>query len=298
MQGATLIRSSIKSDKMIDTKFLCDAKSIFTSQRIITTPVFASAPCTCKDRGGVPACQDQYPAPDNSTLVKLITGSYLTSNDRITLFGDSITWLGGYMNVLSTNLAVNGIKPTFFNRGINGGKILDVLNGCTGTDYPGFDAVLEQDKPTLINIMIGINDVWFAGLNGTSNVTQFTSILTDLVHRAQSKGIKVAIATVSVIGEKVDGTNGHDDLLNQFAQATRTVSQVTGAGLSDVHADYLLYEQLNNNQPPGVGLSAGILTVDGVHPCEGTYDNCPNNTHGNYMLANAMSKGFIKVLSK
>jgi len=291
-------QKSIKSVELTELKSVQHLKDVLASQVLIPERSDVDGTCSCKDRGGIPACQDQYPAPDNTSLVQFASGSYVTSDDRITLFGDSITWLGGYMTVLKTALSAKGITPTFFNRGVNGGKILDIRDGCQDSSCLPFDTVLSQDKPTVINIMIGINDVWFQGLNGTSNVTQFTSILTDLVERAQKLGIKVAVSSVSVIGEKVDGTNGHDSMLDDFAQAARDVSAATGAGLGDVHADYLLYEQLNNDTPPNVGLFNGILTVDGVHPCEGTYDNCPDNTHGNYMLANAISKGLISALSK
>jgi len=295
VQGAAIVKPSFKKDKLIDRSLLFNFDEVMKSQ-VNVPESLAGGKCGCKDRGGVPACQDQYPTPNNSSLVQLATGGYIKSTDRISLFGDSITWLGGYMTVMKEALVANGVSPTFINRGINGGVIKSIRDGC-GAGCPGFIDALAADNPTIINIMIGINDVWFAGGASASNSTEFISILTDLVHYAQSKNIKVALSTVSVIGEQVDGKNGHDELLNDFAQATRTVAALTGAGLSDVHGDYLLYEQLNNNLPSGTGLYNGILTVDGVHPCEGSFDSCPNETHGNYILANAIARGLVAALT-
>ena len=63
--------------------------------------------------------------------------------------------------------------------------------------------------------------------------------------------------------------------------------------------DYEDYEVAYNTQPAG-GMPTGILTVDGVHPCEvtsGTYPFCPVYTHADYMIANAFAKSLIATVA-
>eukprot|EP00301_Raphidiophrys_heterophryoidea_P020582 c5230_g1_i1.p1 GENE.c5230_g1_i1~~c5230_g1_i1.p1 ORF type:complete len:582 (+),score=138.34 c5230_g1_i1:1-1746(+) len=253
--------------------------------------------CTCNSPGGFPWCDNNYPLPVNSSLMKLASpASPLTSADRITVFGDSITWLGGYYHLIQEVLNASGINPIFVNRGINGGMVKDVRDGASkfGQNYTDFVTALKEDKPTYITIMIGINDVWFSTDPNASNVTTFSDILTGLVNTAHEMGVRVGLASVSIIGELPDGTNSYDAPLHIFANATQTVASVAGAGFGDVHSEYLDYEKKYNVYPAGGGMSANVLTIDGVHPCHGYFDVCPSTTHANMILANQISEAILQ----
>jgi hypothetical protein len=64
--------------------------------------------------------------------------------------------------------------------------------------------------------------------------------------------------------------------------------------------DFEAYEHAYNIYPPG-GVATGVLTVDGVHPCEVVSDEypfCPIYTHGDYAMANAFAKTLLQVVGE
>jgi lysophospholipase L1-like esterase len=242
----------------------------------------------------MPACNYVYPTPNNDNVIRLAFNTTITSKDTITFFGDSITWINGYISLMQQQLAANNIFPKLVNRGVNGAKIKDVRDGCAGG--VDFDTALEEDQPTIVNIMIGINDVWDPTGATASNSTEFESILIDLVGRVQKIKALIAVSTVSVIGEKIDGSNGYDDNLNIYANVTRSVGKQMNIPVSDVHTAYMDYLYAYNTVPLGVGLYSGTLTNDGVHPCEGE-GIYPADTNGNVLLADVISSGLIEALA-
>eukprot|EP00300_Choanocystis_sp_HF-7_P030740 c39659_g1_i1.p1 GENE.c39659_g1_i1~~c39659_g1_i1.p1 ORF type:complete len:553 (+),score=123.77 c39659_g1_i1:173-1660(+) len=246
-------------------------------------------PCYCKPKAGQPACQGQYPTPDTSFLKAFVSSdSPLTSDDTIIFFGDSITWLGGYKDLIREEMNKVGLNATLINHGING--------GTTSTIEEQFGDALDAAKPTVVSVMIGINDVWFAGCPKCSNSTAYQASLSNMVAMARARNVKIALATVSVIGERIDGQNGHDDLLVEFQEAAKSVGKALGVPVADVHQDFLEYLRAFNAFPAGQGLGSGVLTFDGVHPCMGGLDSCPSHTGGNYLLANSISRGLLQAL--
>ena len=88
---------------------------------------FSPWPCQCSGAPlGWPMCQPGYPAPPTPHLGLL--PQLLAPSDRVSVFGDSLTWLGGYIGQLQAR-ATPGV--TFFNHGINGGFGKDLLRGVT-----------------------------------------------------------------------------------------------------------------------------------------------------------------------
>lgn len=89
----------------------------------------------------------------------------IKANDRILFTGDSITDSGrvrdnpkhlgcGYVSFTASRLQAAIASPELevFNRGISGNRTIDLLNRV-GPD-------LLDLKPTVISILIGVNDVW------------------------------------------------------------------------------------------------------------------------------------------
>ena len=64
-----------------------------------------------------------------------------------------------------------------------------------------------------------------------------------------------------MIGEKHDGSNRMDEMLEQFAGISRDVAEESGAQLLDLRAAFLEY--LAEHNPENV--DRGILTRDSVH---------------------------------
>lgn len=62
--------------------------------------------------------------------------------------------------------------------------------------------------------------------------------------------------------------------------------------------DFEAYEAQYNVYPAG-GVPNGVLTVDGVHPCEvvfSTYPYCPFDTHGDFMMANSFARTLLELV--
>ena len=235
------------------------------------------------------ARQTIYASSGRSNLCGL--GTPLTNGTKIVFFGDSITWLNGYLGniqtALNTGAGTSNRTITCINRGINGGGVLQVRDGSPDSGYPGstpqasFASLLVSDQANIAVVFIGINDVWW---RGTSTNT-FNQALCDIAASAGSAGVKLVLATLTVHYERPDGSNPDDPAIEVFAQITRQVAADTHATLVDLRRVYLAYLQNNNWTLHLNGsltyASSGILTYDGVHP----------NSTGNDLLADHISQG-------
>lgn len=114
-------------------------------------------------------------APKSKTGLERLTAADtpLKKGDRISFFGDSVTMQGGYIQDLEKALKAsehtNSLEVQLFIHGLNGGRVPTVLAGKSpwGDLGSSMESLLEKDKPTIILIYLGINDVWH-GDKGTS----------------------------------------------------------------------------------------------------------------------------------
>ncbi len=204
----------------------------------------------------------------------------MKKSERIVFLGDSITEQGagpnGYVTLVRDSLKVRygAGAPEIINAGISGNKVTDLQSR------------LERDvisrNPTTVIIYIGINDVWHYALPGHAGTPAnlYESGLRSIVSRLLETGAKVILCTPSVIGEKKDGTNPQDKLLNEYAEVSRAVAKATGISLCDLQkefADYLMSHNDGNR-------SLGVLTVDGVHL----------NGEGNRVAAGAILRELVE----
>jgi lysophospholipase L1-like esterase len=204
----------------------------------------------------------------------------LKKGDRIVFLGDSITAAGvgpdGYItlikNVLDANAKDLGVET--IGAGISGNKV------------PDLQRRLERDvlgkSPTIVFIYIGINDVWHwkkqanGGMTGGTPKDKYEAGLKEILGKMKAAGAKAVLCTPTVIGEKADGSNERDPMLEEYAAISRAVAKDCGVQLLDLRQIFIDYEKANNkgNQPNG------ILTGDGVHL----------NKEGNKLVAEAMLK--------
>lgn len=189
----------------------------------------------------------------------------LKKGDRIVFLGDSITAGAvnpqGFITLLTASIAAAhpdlGIET--FGAGIGGNKV------------PNLQARLEKDvlakKPTIVFIYIGINDVWHWNKNkdgemaGGTTKEVFESGLKEIIGKIKDAGGRVILCTASVIGEKNDGSNERDAMLDEYCAISRKVAADTGSQLVDLRKAFL--DHLKANNPDN--LPKGILTGDGVH---------------------------------
>ena len=196
----------------------------------------------------------------------------ITDNDKIIFFGDSITQAGvkrkGYVTLFSAE-----IKKQLPDKNI------EVIGaGINGNRVPDLQRRLEKDvlnrKPNLVVIYIGINDVWHSGMGNGTSEEDFESGLRDIIKKVQEVDSKVILCTPSVIGEKSNGTNEFDSMLDQYSDISRAVAADTGSKLLDLRKAFT--EELRKTNP--TSYSAGVLTSDGVHL----------NNEGNQFVARQM----------
>ncbi len=183
----------------------------------------------------------------------------LKQGDRIVFLGDSITAGGvrekGFVTIVSQTLAKQrgALGIEVIGAGISGNKVTDCQKRLQRD-------VLDR-SPTVVVIYIGINDVWHWDRDAGTTKEDFEKGLQDLVHRCRDAGSHVILCTPSVIGEKTDGANRLDAMLDEYSNISRRVAEQSGAELLDLRARFLT--QLKAQNP--TNLEKGVLTTDGVH---------------------------------
>jgi lysophospholipase L1-like esterase len=189
----------------------------------------------------------------------------LVKGDRIVFLGDSITAAGARKNGY-ISLVRNTLNEKHADLGIE-----CIGAGISGNKVPNLQKRLDRDviakKPTIVFIYIGINDVWHwrkqkdGSLKGGTPKETFESGLKDLIARIRAANARVILCTPSVIGEKHDGANERDKMLEEYSAISRKVAAETRVQLNDLRKAFLAYEKEHNTE----NKHKGVLTGDGVH---------------------------------
>jgi lysophospholipase L1-like esterase len=188
----------------------------------------------------------------------------LREKDTIVFLGDSITAAGvrsgGYVTL--TSKAIADAHPDL--------NIKVIGAGIGGNRVPDCQKRLNRDvlqkKPTIVLIYIGINDVWHwihpqtRKVGGTSP-EDFESGLRDMIEQINGIGARVILCTPTVIGEKTDGSNPQDKMLDEYSGISRRVAKETGSQLLDLREAFMTYLKEHNLKNE----ARGILTSDSVH---------------------------------
>ncbi len=197
--------------------------------------------------------------------LNLIPGNILFGQDmladksRIVFLGDSITQAGvgphGYVTVIKREIA--RLHPD---------REVEIIGaGISGNKVPDLQRRLERDvlrkKPTLVFIYIGINDVWHSQNGKGTSKEDYESGLRDIIQQITDARAKVILCTPSMIGEKTDGSNPLDSMLEEYASISRKVATETGSQLLDLRKQFL--DHLKTHNP--LNRSKNVLTGDGVH---------------------------------
>lgn len=200
----------------------------------------------------------------------------------LAFLGDSITAAGAKPNGYA-RLIDEAVSKSHPERGV---KI--VYAGISGNRVPDLQRRLDKDvlsqKPTLVFVYIGINDVWHSLHGRGTPKDQYEAGLHDLIKRIRGAGAKVVLATPSVIGEKRAGANKLDPMLDEYAEISRKVARETGVTLCDLHQQFADYLKKNNPD----NKDRGILTTDGVHL----------NPAGNRFVADAAAASLVAAKGK
>jgi lysophospholipase L1-like esterase len=194
--------------------------------------------------------------------------------DKVAFLGDSITQQGqgspgGYVQLVGSALAANGVKIEIIGAGISGHKSNQMLER------------LERDvlskKPQWMTLSCGVNDVWH-GANGVP-LADYQKNITTIVDQAQAAGVKVVLLTSTMIRE--DQANAENQKLVAYNDFLRTLAKDKKCLLADLNADMqaAIAAAAKSQPKPAKG---NYLTSDGVHMAAA----------GNQMMALGVLKGF------
>ncbi len=191
--------------------------------------------------------------------------------DRVVFLGDSITAQGarpgGYVDIVKKAVADKGVEV--IGAGIGGHKVPDLEKRL--------DRDVISKKPSVVVIYIGINDVWHSTRNAGTSKDKFESGLHSLIKRCNDAGARVILCTASVIGEKTDGSNDLDKMLDEYCDISRKVAKESRTQMIDLRAGFLAELKRINKKNE----AKGHLTTDTVHL----------NAAGNQFVAKQMLAG-------
>jgi lysophospholipase L1-like esterase len=198
-------------------------------------------------------------------LEKLIdSDTPLRENDRIAFFGDSVTMQGGYIREIEAAIQqsphTKNLHVTLLKHGLNGGRVPTVLEGKSPWGDLGapMESLIEKEKPTVVVIYLGINDVWH-GEKGT-NEADFEAGLRKMTAMCVKAGATTVLCTPSVIGEETQN-NKLNDKLGEYAGITAKLAAEEKLTLCDLHTAFL--DELKKINPDNK--HSGNLTYDGAH---------------------------------
>ena len=183
----------------------------------------------------------------------------LKKGDRVVFLGDSITEAGagpgGYVTLVreALNKEHKDLGVEVIGAGISGHKVPDLEKRLVRD-------VLSK-KPTVVVIYIGINDVWHSQFGKGTPKDAYEKGLSNLIGNIQKAGARVILCTATVIGEKTDGSNPLDKMLDEYCDISRGVAAKEKVQLLDLRKAFLDYLKEHNKS----NLDKGILTGDSVH---------------------------------
>ncbi len=208
-------------------------------------------------------------------FASITTAADLKKGDRIVFLGDSITAAGarpgGYVTQVreAIDMAKSDLGIEVIGAGISGNKV------------PDLQRRLQRDviskKPTVVVIYIGINDVWHSVRGRGTDKDAFEAGLKDVIGKCNAAGARVILCTPTVIGEKTDGTNKLDKMLDEYSAISRKVATETKSQMIDLRK--LFIDELKSVNEKNA--DKGVLTGDTVHL----------NAAGNKFVAAAMLEG-------
>ena len=181
----------------------------------------------------------------------------MIKDERVVFFGDSITQSGdlegGYVDLIRRTLKSEGSNSVIIPAGISGHKVPDLLQRL--------EKDVIQKNPTVVFVYIGINDVWHSQMGSGTDIDEYGKGLRKIIRTIHKSGSRAVLATPSVIGEKANGENPLDEMLEEYAEVSRKIAKEEKAILCDLRSAFVDYLGVFNPK----NLEKGILTADGVH---------------------------------
>jgi acyl-CoA thioesterase-1 len=196
----------------------------------------------------------------------------LAGRRKIVIVGDSITEAGknpgGYVWLLERYLSAlypdRQIK--IVNAGISGNKATDM--------QARFQKDAINQKPDLVMINVGVNDVWHAFFNFQNlqfypqgnwlagvPLAEYRDKITQMVLAAKAAEIRVVLLSPTPIGEILDGPENRR--LQEYIAAMREIALQNQCLFIDLNGPY---REVIGTYQKHAGKTLNLLAADGVHP--------------------------------
>ncbi|MET0262873.1 MAG: GDSL-type esterase/lipase family protein, partial [Rariglobus sp.] len=123
------------------------------------------------------------------------------NGQMVAFMGDSITQggaatPGGYVRLVASGLAANGIKIEVIPAGISGHKSDQMLQRLNGH-------VLSKN-PQWMTLSCGVNDVWHGSRGAGVSLEDYKKNITSIVDKCEAAGVKVLLLTSTQINLPLD----------------------------------------------------------------------------------------------
>lgn len=207
-------------------------------------------------------------------LASFVQAEPLVKNgETVAFLGDSITQFGaqspgGYVNLVASGLAANGVTIKLIPAGISGNKSDQMLARVNGQ--------VIAKKPEWMTLSCGVNDVWHGARGAGISLEDYKKNITEIVDRCEKAGVNVMILTATQINLPV--TNELNTKLIPYNEFLRQLATERKLPLADLNADMFAEQEALK----AAGITNRSLTTDGVHM----------NTYGNIMMAKGVLKAF------
>ena len=196
----------------------------------------------------------------------------LAGKRKIVIVGDSITeggkYPGGYVWLLERYLSAlyPDRKIAIVNAGISGNKATDM--------QARFQKDAIDQKPDLVMINVGVNDVWHAFFNFPKNqffpqgnlptgvpLAEYRDKITQMVLAAKAAGIRVVLLSPTPIGEILDSPENRR--LQEYIAAMREIALQNQCLFIDLNGPC---QEVIATYQKHAGKTLNLLAADGVHP--------------------------------
>jgi lysophospholipase L1-like esterase len=196
----------------------------------------------------------------------------LAGKRKIVMVGDSITeggkYPGGYVWLLERYLSAlyPDRKIKIVNAGISGDKATDM--------QARFQKDAIDQKPDLVMINVGVNDVWHAFFNFPKNqffpqgnlpagvpLAEYRDKITQMVLAAKAAGIRVVLLSPTPIGEILDSPENRR--LEEYIAAMREIALQNQCLFIDLNGPC---REVIGTYQKHAGKTLNLLAADGVHP--------------------------------
>lgn len=192
---------------------------------------------------------------------------FLKNGDRVAFYGDSITAQRLYTNQVEDFVLTRypSLNITFFNAGVSGDM---VTGGRAGKMKTRVDRDLLPDRPTVVTIMLGMNDGRYTTAF-KSNFATYAAGYRKLLDRIKDKlpNARITLIEPSPYDEisRPSKIPGYNDVLLRYGQFVATTAQQQGMQVVDFNHPLTQALRVGMLLNPSL---ASLLIPDHIHPSE------------------------------